>query len=96
MGVRSCPLDPERPGQLVLVGGPVDGVRGQPMPVQVAAVQGRPAAVRPLDAVGDDQMGMQQRITLPGRPMVKPNGQQPLSGHVLVSTVATTGPQVSV
>src|SRR5829696_6780220 len=27
MGVRSCPLDPERPGQLPLIDGPVDGVR---------------------------------------------------------------------
>ena len=46
------PLDPERPGQLALVGGPVDCVRSQPMSVQVATVQRRPASVRTLDAVG--------------------------------------------
>jgi hypothetical protein len=66
-----------RPGQLALVGGPIDGVRGQPMPAQVPAVQGRPASVRSLDPVGDDQMGRQQRVTFFGRPAVEPDGQQP-------------------
>jgi hypothetical protein len=64
--VRCRPFDPQCPGELVLVGRPVDRVRSQPMPVQVAAVQGRPASVRTLDTVGDDQMGVQQRVTLPG------------------------------
>jgi hypothetical protein len=96
VGVRRRPLHPECPGQLALVGGPVDGVRGQPMPVQVAAVQGCPASVRPLDAVGHHQMGMQQRVALPGRPVVEPDRQQPLAGHVLDTTVATAGPQVLV
>jgi hypothetical protein len=49
---------PQRPGQLALVAGAVDGVGGQPVPVQVPAVQGRPAAVRTLDAVGDHQVGV--------------------------------------
>jgi hypothetical protein len=35
VGVRCCPLDPERPGQLALVAGPIDGIGGQPMPIQV-------------------------------------------------------------
>ena len=96
VGVRRRPLHPERPDELALVGGPVDGVRGQPMPVQIAAVQGRPASVRPLDPVGDDQMGVQQRIALPGRPVVEPDRQQPLSGHMLDTTMAAAGPQVLV
>jgi hypothetical protein len=96
VAVRSCPLHAERPDELPLIGGPIDGVRGQPMPIQVPAVQGRPASVRPLDAVGDDQMGVQQRVALPGRPVVEPNGQQPLSGHMLDPAVAAAGPQVSV
>jgi len=49
-----------------------------------------------LDAVGDDQVGVQQRIAFSGGPVVEPDGQQPLSGHVLVSGVAAAGPQVLV
>ena len=70
MSIRGRPLHPECPDELALVGGSVDGVRGQPVPVQVAAVHGCPAAVRTLDAVGDDQMGVHQRVTLSGRPVV--------------------------
>jgi len=66
------------------------------MPVQVPAVQRCPASVRPLDAVGDDQMGVQQRVTVPGCPVVEADRQQPLSGHVLDTAMATTGPQVLV
>jgi hypothetical protein len=64
------------------------------MPVQVPAVQRRPASVRTSDAVGHHQVGVQQRITLPGRPMVEPDRQQPVSGHVLDTAMATAGPQV--
>jgi hypothetical protein len=96
MSVRGRPLHPKRPGQLALVGGPVDGVRSQAVPVEVAAVQRGPASVRALDAVGDDQVGVQQRIAFSGRPVVEPNGQQPLSGHMLDTAVAAAGPQVSV
>jgi hypothetical protein len=60
------------------------------------AVQGRPASVRTLDAVGDHQVGVQQRIPLPGRPMVEPDRQQPLSGHVLDTAVPTAGPDVGI
>jgi hypothetical protein len=28
-------------------------------------------------------MGVQQRVALPGRPVVEPDRQQPLAGHVL-------------
>ena len=66
------------------------------MPVQVPAVQGRPASVRPLDPVGHHQMGVQQRIALPGCPVVEPDRQQPLSGHVLDTTMASPGSQVFV
>ena len=96
VGVRRRPLHPECPDELALVGGPVDGVRGQPMPVQVPAVQGRPASVRTLDPVGHHQMGVQQRITLPGGPVVEPDRQQPLSGHMLDTAVAAAGAQVLV
>jgi hypothetical protein len=46
IGVRRRLLHPEGPDELALVGGPVDGVRSQPMPVQVPSVQRRPASVR--------------------------------------------------
>jgi hypothetical protein len=96
IGVRWRPLDPERPGQLPLVAGPVDGVGGQPVPVQVPAVQRRPTSVRPLRPVGHHQVGVQQRITLPAGAVVEPDRQQPLSGHVLVAAVAAACPKVSV
>jgi hypothetical protein len=41
-------------------------------------------------------MGVQQRIAFSGRPVVEPDRQQPLSGHVLDTTVAAAGPQVLV
>jgi hypothetical protein len=83
MGVRRRPLHAQRPDKLVLVGGAVDGVRSQAVAVQVPTVQCRPASVRPLDAVGHHQMGVQQRVALPGGPVVEPDRQQPLAGHVL-------------
>jgi hypothetical protein len=91
VAVRPRPLHPECPDKLALVGGPVDGVRRQPMPIQVPAVQGRPASVRPLDPVGHHQMGVQQRIALPGRPVVVAHRQHPLSGHVLDTAMAAAG-----
>jgi hypothetical protein len=94
VSVRRRPLHPQCPGQLALVDGPADGVRGQPMPIQIPTVHGRPAAVRPLDPVGDDQMGVQQRVTFSGRPVVEPDPHQPLSGHTLDTAVAAAGPQV--
>jgi hypothetical protein len=66
------------------------------MPVQVPAVQGRPASVRTLDAIGDDQMSVQQRVALPGGPVVEPDRQHPLSGHMLDTAMAAAGPQVLV
>jgi hypothetical protein len=90
------PLHSQCPDELPLVGGPVDGVGGQPMPVQVPAIQGGPAAVRTLDTIGHHQMGVHQRVAFSGCPVVEPDRQQPLSGHVLVSAMATTRPQVLV
>ena len=64
------------------------------MPIKVPAVQGGPASVRTLDPVSHYQMGVQQWITLPGCPVVKADRQHPLSGHVLDTTMATTGSNV--
>jgi hypothetical protein len=50
--------------------------------------QGRPVSVRPLHPVGDDQMGVQQRIALTGGPVIKTDRQHPLSGHVLDTAMA--------
>jgi hypothetical protein len=41
-------------------------------------------------------MGMQKRIALSGRPVVEPDRQHSLSGHVLDTAVAAAGPQVLV
>jgi hypothetical protein len=96
VAVRWCPLHPQCPDEFALVGGPVDGVRSQAMPVQVPAVQGRPPSVRSLDAVGGDQMGVRQRVTLPRCAVVKADRQQPSSGHVLDTAVTAAGAQVLV
>ena len=94
VAVRWRPLHPERPDKLALVAGPIDRVHRQPVPVQVPAVQRRPASVRALDPVGHHQVGVQQRIPLPGRAVVEPDRQQPLSAHMLDTTMATTGAQM--
>jgi hypothetical protein len=96
MGVRWRPLDPEGPDEFPLVGGSVDGVRSQPMPVEIPSVQRRPASIRPLDTVGDDQVRVQQRVAFSGGPVVEPDREQPLSGHVLDTTVAAASSQVAV
>jgi hypothetical protein len=41
-------------------------------------------------------MGVQQRVTLARCPVVEPDRQHPPSGHTLDTTVAASGPQVSV
>jgi hypothetical protein len=64
------------------------------MPIKVSAVQRRPAAVQPLDPIGDDQMGVQQRIAFSGGPVVEPGRQHPLSGHMLDTTMAAAGPHM--
>jgi hypothetical protein len=51
------------------------------MAVQVPAIQGRPASVRPLHPVGHHHVGVQQRIPFSGRPVVEADRQQPLTGH---------------
>jgi hypothetical protein len=79
-----------------LVGGPVDRVRGQSVPVQVPAVQGRPAPVWALDPVGHHQMSVQQRVTFAAGAVVEPDRQQPLSVHMLMSAMAAAGPEVVV
>jgi hypothetical protein len=61
-----------------------------------AAVQGHPPSVRTLDTVGDDQMGVQQRVSLPGCPVVKADRQHALTVHVLDTAMAAAGPQVVV
>jgi hypothetical protein len=93
---RPPPSTPPPASGQAPAGGPVDGIDGQPMPIQIPSIQGRPTSIRPLDPVGHHQMGMQQRIALSGRPVVEPDRQQPLSGHVLDTAMATASAQVSV
>ena len=92
VGVRGRPLHPQCPDEHALVGGPVDSIGGQPMPIQIPTVQGRPASVRPPDTVSHHQMGVHQRIALSGRPMVEPDRQQALAGHMLDTAVAAAAP----
>ena len=87
---------PRASGQLALVGGPVDGVRGQPMPVQVPAVQRCPASVRSLDPVGHHQMGVQQRITLPDVRWSNPTASSPCPDTCWTPPWPRRAPKVSV
>jgi hypothetical protein len=96
MGVRGRPLHPQCPDELALVGGPVDGIRGQPMPIEIPAVHGRPASIRPLNPISNDQVGVHQRIAFSGRPVVEPHRQQPLSVHALDTAMSATGPKMLV
>ena len=41
-------------------------------------------------------MGVQQRITLPRCPVIEPDRQHPLSGHMLDTAVTAAGPQMLV
>jgi hypothetical protein len=75
--VRLVPLDAERAGQLVLIGGPVDGVGSLAVGEQVPAVEGAPAAVEPLGAVDDHQVGVGQRVPGPADPVGEPDRHQP-------------------
>jgi hypothetical protein len=47
-----------------------------------------------LDAVGDDQVSVQQRVALSGCPVVEPDGQYSLAGHALDTAMSAAGPQV--
>ena len=66
------------------------------MPVDIPAVQRRPTSVRPLDAIGDDQMSMQERVAFSGCPVVEADRQHSLSGYVLDTAMAAAGPKVIV
>jgi hypothetical protein len=62
-------------------------------PDKLPLVSGPVEGIRPSDPVGHHQMGMQQRVTFSGRPVVDADRQQPLSGHVLDTAVAAAGPK---
>jgi hypothetical protein len=49
-----------------------------------------------LDPVGDDQMGVQQRVAFPGCPVVEADRQEPLAMDTLMSAVAAARPDVGV
>ncbi len=71
--IRLTPGDPQRPGQGALVGAPVDRVRRQPMPVQVATIKRRPATIRTLHPVRHDHMGVQQGVPGAAGAVVEPD-----------------------
>jgi hypothetical protein len=73
----------EAAGQLVLVGGPVHRIGGGAVVEQVAGVQRAPLPVRPSGAVGDDQIGVQQRIPRAARAVGEADRQQPRPLHMV-------------
>ncbi len=92
--VRLAPGDPKRPCQGALVGAPVDRIRRHPVPVQVATIQRRPATIRTPDTVRNDHVGVQQRIACPRGPMVEPDRQQAVAGHMVAASMAAAGADV--
>jgi hypothetical protein len=67
----------------MLVGRAVHRIGRGAVVEQVAGVQRAPLPIRPLRAVGDDQMGVQQRITGPPGAVGEPHRQQPRPLHML-------------
>jgi hypothetical protein len=88
------PLDPQRPRQRALVGTPVDRIRRQPMPVQVATIQRGPATIRPLHPVRHDHVGVQQRVARPRRAVVEPDRDQLATSDMVVPAMAAAGADV--
>ena len=86
--VTHRPLHRQPPRQLVrqqcvieLGDGDDGGVHGSP-------VQAAPGAVGPLDLVGDDDMGVQVRVTGPGVPVVERSGHHPAGANLMTASVA--------
>jgi hypothetical protein len=50
---------------------------------QIAGVQRAPLPIRPQGPIGDDQMGVQQRVARPGGAVREPHRQQALALHML-------------
>jgi hypothetical protein len=96
VGVTSggrLPGDPEGPGQLVAERGLVQVAGGLGMPVQRAAVQGRPAPVRALGEVGDQDVGVQQRIPGPAHAMLVAGCQQTAASDSLAAGMPAARPR---
>jgi hypothetical protein len=94
--IRRLPFDSERPGQLLLVGGLIHRVRGRTVVEQVAGVQRAPLAVRPLGAVGDDHVRVQQRIAGPRGAVGEPHRQQARPLHMLGTMPPGAGANLAV
>src|SRR6266542_1724456 len=94
--VRGRPANPEGAGQLLLVGRPVDRVRGGTMVEQVTRIQRPPLPVLAAGAVVDDQVGVQQRIPRPAGAVDKPGRQQPRPANMLGAVVAAAGADLAV
>jgi hypothetical protein len=66
------------------------------MPVQVPTIQAGPATVRTLDAIGDDHMGVRQRIALTRGAVIEPHYQQASAAHLVMPTMPTARAHLAV
>ena len=87
-----APLEPEVPADLVAQARLVDESRRLGALVERSRVQRCPAAVRPLGAIGDHDVGVQQRIAGPRGSMTKARGEKPVAAHNFHAVLATSRP----
>ena len=85
------PLHGKAPGELVSQERVVDLGDGDDRSVHGAPVEAAPGAVVPLDLVGDDDVGVQVRVTGPGVPMVERSRDHPAGVDLLATSVADAG-----
>jgi hypothetical protein len=72
--------------------GLVEVAGGLGVQVQMPGIQRPPAAViGRVGEVGDQHVGVQQRIIRPGGPVPEPGGHEPVRRHLLVAALAAAG-----
>lgn len=93
--LHRLPLKPEPVGQLTTERRLVEKPGRLGVPVEVPGVERGPALIRALGQIADDDMGVQQRITSPRRPMLEGRADKAAALDLKDTAVATTRPALS-
>lgn len=83
LGTDRPPFHPKPIGQIMPQHRLVEGARGQTLSVQATGVQGGPPAIDPLDGVGDQDVGVELRVSVAGRPVPERRAHQPAAVDLL-------------